>query len=112
MSRRFKKGDVVVIPFPYTDMSKLKTRPVLVVACPRGTNVIVCQITSQMTRNDEYAIQVNSKDFAKGSLPSSSLVKTNMIMTLDVDTILAKSGTLSSEKMRQVEEKLVDVFTC
>jgi mRNA-degrading endonuclease toxin of MazEF toxin-antitoxin module len=55
---------------------------------------------------------VNSNDFAKGSLPSSSLVKTNMIMTLDVDTILAKSGTLSSEKMRQVEEKLVNVFTC
>ncbi|OJH48415.1 hypothetical protein MPF_2018 [Methanohalophilus portucalensis FDF-1] len=34
-----------------------------------------------------------------------------MIMTLDVDTILAKSGTLSSEKIQQVEEKLVEVFT-
>mgnify|MGYP006282565039 CR=1 FL=1 len=111
MAGTVRKGDVVVIPFPYTDMSKLKTRPVLVVACPRGTNVIVCQITSQTTRNDEYAIQVNSNDFAKGSLPSSSLVKTNMIMTLDVDTILAKSGTLSSEKIQQVEEKLVEVFT-
>ncbi|RNI15673.1 type II toxin-antitoxin system PemK/MazF family toxin [Methanohalophilus sp. RSK] len=111
MAGTFRKGDVVVIPFPYTDMSKLKTRPILVVACHRGTNVIVCQITSQMIRNDEYAIQVSSKDFAKGSLPASSLVKTNMIMTLDVDTILAKSGTLSSEKMRQVEEKLIEVFT-
>jgi mRNA interferase MazF len=111
MLKSISKGDVVVIPFPYTDLSAMKSRPVLVVAYPRGTNVIVCQITTQKARNDEYAISLNSTDFEEGSLPKASLVKTNMIMTLDVNKIQAKAGSLKAAKLREVEEKRIQVFT-
>ena len=45
---RFVKGDVVVIPFPYSDLSAGKKRPALVVPCLDGDDVILCQITSQI----------------------------------------------------------------
>lgn len=111
MAARYKKGDVVILPFPYTNMAALKTRPVLIVAFPRGTNVIVCQITSQQARNDEYSVSLGKHDFTEGSLPTASFVKTNMIMTLAADAILAKAGEVNKKKMKEIEEKLVWVFT-
>jgi mRNA interferase MazF len=44
---RFVKGDVVVIPFPYSDLSASKKRPALVLADLEGDDIILCQITSQ-----------------------------------------------------------------
>ncbi len=43
---RFVKGDVVIMPFPFSDLSASKKRPALVVASLAGDDVILCQITS------------------------------------------------------------------
>jgi hypothetical protein len=43
---RFVKGDVVVTPFPFSDLSDSKRRPALVAAALKGGDVILCQITS------------------------------------------------------------------
>jgi mRNA interferase MazF len=52
---RFVKGEVVVVPFPFSDLTQAKRRPALVIAVLPGDDVILCQITSQ-TVTDEYAI--------------------------------------------------------
>jgi len=64
---RFVKGDVVVIPFPFSDLSQAKRRPALVLAELEGNDRILCQITSRLVQ-DKYAIQLDEDDFAKGSL--------------------------------------------
>ena len=51
----FIKGDVVVVPFPFSDLSQAKRRPALVVAELKGADLILCQITSQNIQ-DVYAI--------------------------------------------------------
>ena len=43
---RFIKGDVVVVPFPFSDLSTSKRRPALVLADLAGDDLILCQITS------------------------------------------------------------------
>jgi len=52
---KFIKGDVVVIPFPFSDLTQTKRRPALVISTLEGDDVILCQITSQTFR-DNYAI--------------------------------------------------------
>ena len=52
---RFVKGDVVVIPFPFSDLSASKKRPALVLASLEGDDLILCQITSE-ARFDKYSI--------------------------------------------------------
>jgi hypothetical protein len=47
------KGDIVVIPFPFSDLSASKKRPALVVASLTGDDVILSQITSA-AKNDQY----------------------------------------------------------
>jgi mRNA interferase MazF len=43
---KFMKGDVVVIPFPFSDLSGSKCRPAFVLADLEGDDVVLCQITS------------------------------------------------------------------
>jgi hypothetical protein len=52
---KFVKGYVVVIPFPFSDLSASKKRPALVVSNITGDDIILCQITS-VVKSDEYSI--------------------------------------------------------
>ncbi|MFV9676807.1 MAG: type II toxin-antitoxin system PemK/MazF family toxin [Methanosarcinales archaeon] len=55
---RFVKGDVVVVPFPFSDLTQAKRRPALVIAELEGADLILCQITSQSIR-DRYAVSID-----------------------------------------------------
>lgn len=56
------KGDVVVVPFPFSDLTQAKRRPALVVAQLEGDDLILCQITSQQVR-DAHAVVLTDEDF-------------------------------------------------
>jgi mRNA interferase MazF len=64
---RFVKGDVVVVPFPFSDLTNTKRRPALVLATLPGNDLILCQITSQATR-DQMAVSITPDDFSKTHL--------------------------------------------
>ena len=64
---RFVKGDIVVIPFPFSDLTGSKKRPALVVTGLQGDDLILCQITSQLNK-DQYAIELNTSDLLSGHL--------------------------------------------
>ncbi len=81
------KGQVVVVPSPFSDLSKAKRRPALVLASLTGDDVILCQITSQAVR-DTYAIPLNAGDFDRRSLNQASNIRPNRIFTADSKIIL------------------------
>lgn len=66
---KFVKGEIVVIPFPFSDLSGSKRRPALVLAGLPGNDIILSQITSQNSPKDPFAIALDALDFASGSLP-------------------------------------------
>ena len=76
------KGDVVVLPFPFSDLSHAKRRPALVIAELEGDDVILLQMTSQAIR-DKYAIALDDSDFIEGSLNKPSNVRPNRLFTAD-----------------------------
>ena len=61
---RFVRGDVVVVPFPFSDLSHTKRRPALVVEELEGGDRILCQITSQAI-HDKYSIVLDGSRFRK-----------------------------------------------
>ncbi len=65
---KFIKGDVVIIPFPFSDLSGSKRRPALVLADLPGDDILLCQITSQHS-NDSLAVPLVAAHFISGSLP-------------------------------------------
>jgi mRNA interferase MazF len=106
---RFVKGDVVVTPFPFSDLTANKKRPALVVADLSGDDLIICLITSQNAR-DNYAISLTNQDFASGSLQRDSNVRPNRLFTIDSNIILYKIGPLKNQKVNEVTEKLLQIF--
>ena len=107
---RFVKGDVVVAPFPFSDLSASKKRPALVVATLTGDDVILCQITSRNVA-DSYAVAITNADFTSGSLPQHSNIRPNRLFTADSNIILYRAGVLSQKKVEEVIKKLVQILS-
>jgi mRNA interferase MazF len=105
----FVKGDVVVIPFPFPDLSETKRRPALVLANAGDNAAILCQITSQAVR-DPDAIELDLADFESGSLNRRSNIRPNRIFTADNRIILYRAGRLTAGKTAGVVEKLVEIL--
>jgi len=82
---RFVKGDVGVVPFPFTDLTQAKRRPALVLAELEGDDLILCQITSQQVR-DKYAITLEDTDFETGTLRQISNIHPNRLFIADKHT--------------------------
>jgi mRNA interferase MazF len=105
---RFVKGDVVVTPFPYSDVSKSERRPALVVTSLRGDDLILCMITTK-NRADGYSISLSSGDFSNGSLPHDSMIRPNRLFTADSNKIYDKRGCVVDIKMKEVVDKIVEI---
>jgi len=106
---RFMKGDIVVIPFPFTDLTYAKRRPSLIIAVLEGEDVILCQITSQQIR-DRYAIPLEDADFEIGGLKRKSNIRPNRIFTADRRIILYKAGSLKRGKLEEVIRKIIAIL--
>lgn len=104
----FVKGYVVVLPFPFSDLSKSKKRPAFVVAKLKGDDVILCQITSE-AKFDDYSIPLSNEDFKKGSLNLSSMIRPNRLFTADKSIILYQIGFLKDGKIKEVENEIIKI---
>ncbi len=106
---KFVKGDVVVVPFPFSDLSQSKRRPTIVLSALDGNDVILCQITSKQTF-DQYTIELNENDFQIGNLSQQSNIRPNRIFTIESSLILYRIGKLNEEKLNRVIEKVIHIL--
>ena len=105
---KFVKGDVVVIPFPFSDLTQAKRRPAFVIANLEGDDVILCQITSKIV-TDMYSLPLDDRDFEDGSLKQSSNIRPNRIFTADSHIVLYRVGNLKHGKITEVIAKVVEI---
>lgn len=106
---RLVKGDVVVVPFPFSDLSSAKKRPALVLATPDGDDVILCQITSRLVF-DRYAVLISEDDFSTGSLRQESNVRPSRIFTADTAIIEYMAGHLKNEVMDMITDRIITLL--
>jgi mRNA interferase MazF len=105
---RLVKGDIIILPFPFSDLSSTKKRPALIISTPKGDDVLLAQITSKTNLNN-YSIPI-SNYFEKGSLPSESFVKINKLFSADKSIILYKKGRLNKKKIKEIEKQLIKLI--
>lgn len=102
----FAKGDVVVAPLDFSDLSNFKRRPALVIATPRGLDPILCMITSR-GRGDGYDVAITKADFEGGGLRADSFVRTCHLFSIDESIIEYQVGQLKDEKVKEVIAKII-----
>jgi mRNA interferase MazF len=104
----FVKGDIVIVPFPFSDLTEAKRRPALVLAVLMGDDLILCQITSQFVR-DNSAIVLESSDFSSGSLRQLSNIRPNRLFTAD-RLVRSIAGRLKTEKLSAAIDQVIELL--
>ena len=103
-------GEVVVLPFPQTNLQSGKRRPALVVAALPGDDLILCQITSR-NRSDGFSIPLAVDDFERGRLVMDSFVRPNRLFTVESSVIIYAAGKVTITKLNEVRSKIRELFT-
>ena len=85
----YKRGDIVAVQFPFTDISKTKKRPALVISNDTVNDTgdyLLVQITSQVKR-DNLSVAINDDDFVGSSLPLNSFIRIHKMFLLNESLI-------------------------
>lgn len=105
------KGDIILFPFPYTDMKASKLRPCLVLSEEMRDDIILCQITSQKIKKDKYSIELRKNETEKGSLMIDSFIRCNMLFTANKSQIVKVLCKLNTAKYDQATKKIKQIIT-
>lgn len=104
------KRTVVLIRFPFSDLTQSKLRPAVVLASAGKGDWILCQITSQRYA-DRKAIKISKADFRIGSLRKTSFVRFAKLFTANESLIVSQIGELKQEKFSSIIDSITKLFT-
>lgn len=102
-----KKGDIVLIPFPFTDLSGSKKRPA-VVLINSEMDVTLCFISSQLKWKSKYDVNVFPNQMNR--LKKESLIRISKIATISKDLVIGILGHLNDSEMKNVNQSLVHIL--
>ena len=109
----YKKWEIVLTVFPFTDLSGEKVRPAVILSAePKDDDVIVAFISSQLIYRDKVdtLIKKSSPEFEKTSLKVESIIRLRKIATINKKIILGKLGDVGSNIQKEVSKNLKIVF--
>jgi mRNA interferase MazF len=102
-------SSVVVVRFPFSDLSNSKLRPAVVLAGVGRGDWILCQVTSRPYA-DTGAIPLRNGDFAAGSLDLVSYARPGKLFTANESLIAAAVGSLTNDSFRQIIGAVVGIL--
>lgn len=108
------RGDIVLVPFPYSDLRGMKRRPACVVSSDtyqRGPDVIVAMVTSQAARRQALGLgDVAVVDWLAAGLRAPSTIRTGRLLVIEQRLIHSTLGHLSPIPLADVDAALRSVF--
>jgi mRNA interferase MazF len=102
-------GSVVLVPFPFSDLSQSKLRPAVVLADAGRGDWILCQLTSS-PYSDARAVKLTSSDFQKGSLRVVSYARPGKLFTANQELLVSEVGVLNDKALERVLGAVVGVI--
>lgn len=102
-----QKGDLVLVPFPFTDLSATKKRPALVLVSHED-DITLSFITTKLRWKQKWDVVLNPSKH--NGLKKESLLRLAKITTLEKTLVIGKLGRLSPEKMNEINNQLKVLF--
>ena len=97
----FTAGQIVILPFPFSDLTRQKNRPALVLADAGKGDWILCQITSNPF-SDDRAVELDQNDFSAGSLQRISFARPGKLFTANDSLFSGSMGQLTQDSFHKV----------
>jgi mRNA interferase MazF len=101
------KGDIVLVPFPFTDLSGIKNRPAVVLVS-NEMDVVVAFVTTQTKWQEKWDVIIEPT--ISNGLKISSLLRLSKLATLDKTLVIGRLGSLSAEDLVILDDNLVELL--
>ena len=102
-------GDIVLAPFPFSDLSASKLRPAVVAALAEFGDVILCQITSQ-PYSSRRALILDDSQLLTGSLDRVSYIRPDKLFTASPELVRRTVATMRPQPLKALEEQIAANF--
>ena len=110
---KVKQRDIILIKFPFSDLSDAKVRPALVISNNQYNqeklDCVVLAMTSNLAKS-EYKVIIESKDLENGTLPVKSAVRVDKPFSVSQSKVLKIQGKLNSIKFKAVENTILKLI--
>jgi len=100
------RGEVVLVPFPFSDLSQSKVRPAVCLADAGRGDWVLCQITSS-PYGDQVAVPLHTSDFDSGGLLVASFARPGKLFTANASLLVRSVGRLNDVTLRRVLDAVV-----
>jgi len=105
----YKKGTIILVPFPFTNLSGNKVRPAVIISDGKvGSDVVVVFVTSQAKLKGVHLVTVKPSE--ENGLKVVSKIACAKIATLDSKIILGEIGVLAKSAQEEVDGELRKVL--
>jgi len=106
-----QRGDIVLVPFPFTDLSTGKLRPaVIVYVDPQKTDVIIAFISSVVSPGElsetDYLLRQDNTNFAQTGLKKASNFRMSKLLTIERSKIIRRLGRVSPAIQKELDIRL------
>ncbi len=106
-----KAGQIVLVPFPYTDLSGANLRPVLMVrqASRRYDDWLVSMVSSQLQQAEpilDEIIHQNDSDFSATGLKVASVVRLSRLAVIDGGMLIGCVGAIGDDRLDRLRRRL------
>jgi mRNA interferase MazF len=111
---RARRGDIVLLPYPFTDLSSIKVRPALVVSGDSfnktGESIFVFITTKIYNNPFDFRLEENSEEFKKTGLKTSSTFRVGKLICLEQNLIQRKLGYAGGNILNKIDNQLRILF--
>jgi len=108
----YKRGEIILIPVPFSDLSASKKRPVLIVSNDNHNtssfDIVVVAITSNLA---QQGISLSNSDMSQGQLPKLSVIRCDKIYSLDRNIVVKSIGHVSNVIMDTVKAEIISLVS-
>jgi mRNA interferase MazF len=106
------KGKIVLIPFPFTDLTATKLRPALVLYEGKK-DVVAAFISSRTEKPKATDITINEKhpEFKQTGLKLASVIKLDKVATISKTLILGEIGEVGTKLKKEINRKITEMYT-
>lgn len=99
-------GSVVLVPFPFSDLSESKLRPAVLLAAISRDDFVCCQITSNPYA-DPNAVELTDEHFEEGSLKRVSYARPGKLFAANLQLFEGQAGVLENDPKEEIVNRIV-----
>jgi mRNA interferase MazF len=108
-----EQKDLLLVPFPFSDQSGRKVRPVIVISNNEfnkySEDIIVIGVTSNILK-DRYTLSLTNSNLDEGKLFTNCIIKTENLLKLDKELIIKKIGKINKETLKNLVDKVFTII--